>query len=143
MRRSTKVKDMWRIADISRFVDTWDEDDPGYDYVEVDSKQELQDILRMSTTPIGTVLSLESDAGIKLAIGLSERYGCLSVLYVKQRLQIRVFPRVVTATEPCLFRSEGVVSEVLPQDLLQADEVVHLALYFFENLSFPQGTITK
>ena len=130
----------WCIADVSRFVDTWDEDDPGYEYIEVASGPHLEAVLRRSMTPVGTVLSLQSDGGVKLGIGLSDRFGWLTLLRIDQRVQRRVRPRDVTAAEPCLFRSEGVVSEVLPEDLLPAEDVIRLALFFVENSAFP-GTV--
>jgi len=130
---------MWRIAEVSRFVDTWAEDDPGYEYDEVTSGPHLEAVLRRSMTPVGTVLSLQSDGGVKLGIGLSDRFGWLTLLRIDQRIQRRVRPREVNAAGPCMFRSDGVVSEVLPEDLLPAEDVIRLALFFFENSAFPGG----
>jgi hypothetical protein len=130
----------WVIADISRFVDAWDDDDPGYEYQPVDSKEQLASILSRSTGAVGSTFSLEADDGRQLGICVSERFGALMYRDYGQRVRRRVRPRDVTAAEPCLFRSEGVVSEVLPEDLLPAEDVIRLALLFFENAALP-GTV--
>lgn len=131
----------WHIADISRLIDAWDEDDPGYEYVEVVSKEHLSFILRGAMATIGTTFSLESNDGIQLGICLSEKFGALMLRYPGQRIQKRVRSRHVPTDRACLFRSEGVESEIPPEDLLPIEEVIQSVLYFYENSSFPNTVV--
>jgi len=133
---------VWQLADVSSSVDSA-ENNARQQYIPVASKRQLEASLRMAITRIGTTLNLRSDDGLELVIGLSTHFGWLVLQLPPKRIRQHPRPQQITAPEPCLFRGEGIVSEVLPEDLFPVEEIILIVLYFFENKAFPDSVLIE